>query len=729
MDTEDTSKGQMGIELFGLFHDNENANSGISVKSENIDNDESFTPVESITAVPDIEIKSVIERFVRDSADEQKIIDEELTESKEYMKQLFNDSHIPLIVIDAETGKYIDCNKAAVRIYGYSSRQEVLGKTPLDVSAPVQYDGSDSAIEAKNHIRICCEKGSHVFEWRHQRPDGQIWDADVHLMLLHCRGKPLIQFKLQDITERKGMEKALKDSEETLLSLINATNETLLLTDREGRILIANETLARRLGKRVRELIGTSQYDYFPSDVAKRRKEQFDKAVHTGKLIQFEDKRAEKYYDIYAYPVFDETGEVSKIAIFARDTTGRKLAEEELLRYRNHLEQLVAERTAKLEKSEIKYKNLVDNALVAVFQTNICGDILFSNDAFIRLFKHETPEQIASVNAKIVYKNPGDRKTFIKILKKSGKVNNFETIFLTREEEELNVLVSATLENDVISGMIMDITGLKKAENALRESKQLYQTFIDSTSDMVFLKDEGFRNIIVNNKLAAFLGGDESDIIGKSDFLLMSEEDAMNCLQTDRAALESQSIVISEQTIEDRIFETRKFPVILGKTKTGVGAFIRDITEQKTTENALRTQSINLQELNTALKVLLNQRNEDKKALEERLASNVKNLILPYLEKIKKSPLNPQQRSHMDILEANLNEIVSPFLHIIRQLNLSPREIQVASLIKEGKSTKEIATIMSVATSTIDSYRNSIRDKLDLNNKKINLQSYLQSIT
>jgi PAS domain S-box-containing protein len=246
---------------------------------------------------------------------------------------------------------------------------------------------------------------------------------------------------------------------------------------------------------------------------------------------------------------------------------------------------------------------------------------------------------------------------------------------------------------------------------------------------MVFLKDEGFRNIIVNNKLAAFLGGDESDIIGKSDFLLMSEEDAMNCLQTDRAALESQSIVISEQTIEDRIFETRKFPVILGKTKTGVGAFIRDITEQKTTENALRTQSINLQELNTALKVLLNQRNEDKKALEERLASNVKNLILPYLEKIKKSPLNPQQRSHMDILEANLNEIVSPFLHIIRQLNLSPREIQVASLIKEGKSTKEIATIMSVATSTIDSYRNSIRDKLDLNNKKINLQSYLQSIT
>ncbi len=726
MKAKDTSKGQIGIELFDPCH--EGANSGISRKSENTDNDEYSISVENITAVADTERRSAIEGFIRDRAHEQKIIDEEFTESKEYTKQLFNDSHIPLIVIDAETGKYIDCNKAAVRIYGYSSREEVLGKTPLDVSAPVQYDGSDSAIEAEKHIKICLEKGSHIFEWRHQRPDGQIWDADVHLMLLHYRVKPLIQFKLQDITERKLMEKTLKASEEALLSLINATNETLFLTDRQGRILIANETLARRLGKTVRELIGTSQYDYFPPDVAKRRKEQFDKAVSTGKPIQFEDKRAEKYYDIYGYPVFDEEGKVSKIAIFARDITERKLAEEELITHRNHLEQLVAERTAKLEKSEIKYKNLVDNALVAVFQTTIRGKILFFNDAFIRLFKYETPEQIASVNAKIAYKNPGDRKTFIKTLKKSGKVNNFETIFLTREGEEINALVSATLEDDVISGMAMDITGLKRAENALRESKQLYQTFIDSTSDMVFLKDEEFNNIIVNNKLAAFLGRDESEIMGKSDFLLMSEEDAMNCLQTDRAALESQSIVISEQTIEGRIFETRKFPVILGKTKTGVGAFIRDITEQKTAENALRMQSISLQELNTALKVLLNQKKEDKKILEERVALNVKNLILPYLEKIKKSPLNPQQLSHMDMLEANLNEIVSPFLYIIRQLNLSPREIEVVSLIKEGKSTKEIATIIGVATSTIDSCRNNIRGKLDLNKKRINLQSYLQSI-
>jgi len=96
---------------------------------------------------------------------------------------------------------------------------------------------------------------------------------------------------------------------------------------------------------------------------------------------------------------------------------------------------------------------------------------------------------------------------------------------------------------------------------------------------------------------------------------------------------------------------------------------------------------------------------------------------------MKKGRLDPQQRSHLSILETNLNEIVSPFLHTIRQLNLTPRETQIASLIKDGKTTKEIAEIIGVATSSIDTYRNNIRSRLGLNNKKVNLQSYLQSIT
>jgi len=120
------------------------------------------------------------------------------------------------------------------------------------------------------------------------------------------------------------------EREETLWSLINATRETLLLTDTEGRILVANETVARRLGKSVQELIGTSQYDHLPPDVARKRKEQYDRVVRTGQTISFQDENRGRFYDVSAQPVFDDAGNVSKIAIYATDVSVLKRSEETL---------------------------------------------------------------------------------------------------------------------------------------------------------------------------------------------------------------------------------------------------------------------------------------------------------------------------------------------------------------------------------------------------------------
>lgn len=253
----------------------------------------------------------------------------ELRESQEYANVLFASSRVPMIVMDAKTGAYIDCNEAAVEVYGYACREELIGKTPLDVSAPLQYDGSSSAEEAWRHIRTCREKGSHTFEWCHQRPDGIIWDAAVHLMLFHHRGRPLIQFTLHDITDRKRAEAALRESEEALRSLFNATDEALLLIDSEGTILMGNDVLARRMGKSIGEIVGTCQYSHFPPDVAVSRREQYDKVVSTGRPVHFEDERAGMTFRISAYPVFNEERKVVKIAVFVVDITERKRTEAE----------------------------------------------------------------------------------------------------------------------------------------------------------------------------------------------------------------------------------------------------------------------------------------------------------------------------------------------------------------------------------------------------------------
>jgi DNA-binding CsgD family transcriptional regulator len=154
----------------------------------------------------------------------------------------------------------------------------------------------------------------------------------------------------------------------------------------------------------------------------------------------------------------------------------------------------------------------------------------------------------------------------------------------------------------------------------------------------------------------------------------------------------------------------------------------QESAERRQTEGELETRSKNIEELNTTLKVLIRQRGEERKDLEERFMLNVKELILPYVEKIRKGRLDARQALCIGIIETHLNEIVSPFLETVRQFNLSPRETQVLTLIKDGRTTKEIAEIIGVAPSSIDTHRNNIRTKLNLNNKGVNLQSFLRSI-
>ena len=126
-----------------------------------------------------------------------------LRESEAYNKVLFVDSRIPLVVMEPNGGRFVDCNQAAVDIYRVASRDAVLGMTVADVSAPTQESGVSSVELAQQHVQRALRDGAVMFEWRHQRADGSIWDAEVHLMRFRYAGRTLLQFSLQDITERK----------------------------------------------------------------------------------------------------------------------------------------------------------------------------------------------------------------------------------------------------------------------------------------------------------------------------------------------------------------------------------------------------------------------------------------------------------------------------------------------------------------------------------------------
>ena len=150
----------------------------------------------------------------------------------------------------------------------------------------------------------------------------------------------------------------------------------------------------------------------------------------------------------------------------------------------------------------------------------------------------------------------------------------------------------------------------------------------------------------------------------------------------------------------------------------------------KQSERELQIKSKTLEEANIALKVLLQQREEDKSVLEENVLSNVRKLIFPAIDKLKNHKLTEEQMEYVRIIEAHLQGIISPFLQHLttKHFDLTPREIQISVLIKEGKTTKEITEYLNISATAVDFHRKNIRSKLGIKNAKTNLRSLLLSM-
>ena len=163
----------------------------------------------------------------------------------------------------------------------------------------------------------------------------------------------------------------------------------------------------------------------------------------------------------------------------------------------------------------------------------------------------------------------------------------------------------------------------------------------------------------------------------------------------------------------------------------------REISERKRAEKKLKEsqkelkdKSIALEEVNTALNVLLKNREEDQVQMEDVIVANVKDLVVPFLEKLSHSQLDEKQTVYLEIIQTNIANIVSPFLRQLpmKFFDLTPTEIQIADLVRKDKTTKEIAQILNASEKTIEAHRNRLRKKLGLTNQRIQLRDYLMTL-
>lgn len=436
----------------------------------------------------------------------------------------------------------------------------------------------------------------------------------------------------------------------------------------------------------------------------------------------------------------------------ANDFIGKPVRPAELiLRLKRVLrERAILSQHKQTENELRKFKTIADESVYGATILDFKGNVLYCNRAFAKMHGY-TPDEVIGEHFSIYHSELqlDNVNGMIQRLKRDGSFGAEEIWHKRKDNSEFPTLMTGTLIRDAseeplyLAGMAIDITNWKNAEDKLiKYTEEIRDLYENAPCGYHSLSEDG-TILRMNNTELEWLGYVRDEVIGKikfSDFLseekdrfsrifpVLKEQGRLSNLEGTLTRKDGSTlpVIINAMAVFDE-----KGNYLVSR------ASVIDNSERKQAEEGIRTRereleakSRNLEELNTALKVLLNRVEEDKIELEDNVLMNVKQLILPYVRNLKKCSLDNKGMSYVNLIESNLEGITSSFSKKLsaEYLNFTPKEIEIANLIKEGKTTKEIAEIMNISPGTIDFYRDNIRNKFNLKNKKINLRDYLLNL-
>jgi PAS domain S-box-containing protein len=680
---------------------------------------------------------------------ERKNTERELSLSEERFRKLFEDNVAVQLIIEPDTGKIIDANRAAEKFYGWSL-QELRQMRIQGINAlPPE--------EVEKEMKNASVSGALRLGLRHRRADGSIRDVEVSSSRIGIQGKDLLYSIIHDVSGKKLAEKALRESEERYRKVFENHLTAICIFELETfRIIDVNETHIRLYGYRREELLeGMTIYDLTADKEAS--KESLRIALSQG--LVFVPLRYHKKKDGTIFPV-EIAGEPfwvnGRHVMFwmVRDITERKRVENLLL--------------------ESKAFNLAIlnslSATIAVLDSN--GVIKTVNESWRRFALENSSE-------------PGIPAPFtdigINYLTVCRGVTGFETLDALKSFNGIRSVLDGSSTSFCLEyachssiqdrwfsmnvtplgsrygGVVVahtDITERKQSEMRIQKSEERLRAAAKAARFGVYSYDYGKGQANYSPEFMA-LYGLPPDVPLELDIDLVPRalhpDDKPGFLACMKAANDHRSAGILEH--EYRIIRSDglvRWLRVIGQTVFSstkpydqplhANGIIQDITEARQAKEALKRahedleqrvleRTSELEKTNATLSMMLDYARKAETDIQERVVANLRTTTLQLLDTLKKQQLSQGACDLVELLEKNTQNLAHPLARKLESLlfRLTARELQVANFIRLGKSTKDIMQLLNISFQTVESHRNNLRKKLGLRHKKINLRTYLNS--